>query len=82
VSGQSSTLIKSDTALWDKTALKELMEVNKEIDHTVHMIGLISSSKPGGELCRRLATDEILGDGTLGVQFYLRRLASLFIPPV
>jgi DNA-binding CsgD family transcriptional regulator len=46
------------------------MQVNKEIDQTVHMIGLISSSKSGGELCRRLATDEFFGVGTLGVQLY------------
>ena len=46
------------------------MEVSKEINQTVHMIGLISSSKSGGELCRRLATDEFFGVGTLGVQLY------------
>ena len=46
------------------------MEVNVEINQTVRMIGLLASSASGNELCRRMATDEILGDGTLGVQLY------------
>jgi DNA-binding CsgD family transcriptional regulator len=46
------------------------LEISKEIDQTVRMIGLISSSSSGNELCRRLATDGIFGEGTLGVQVY------------
>jgi DNA-binding CsgD family transcriptional regulator len=50
--------------------LEKLLDINKEIDQTVRMIGLIASSASGSELCRRLATDELFGEGTLGVQVY------------
>jgi DNA-binding CsgD family transcriptional regulator len=46
------------------------MEVNKEIDQTVRLIGIIGSSSSGNELCRRFATDELFGQGTLGVQLF------------
>jgi DNA-binding CsgD family transcriptional regulator len=46
------------------------MEVNKEIDQTVRTIGIISSSASGNEMCRRFATDELFGEGALGVQLY------------
>ena len=46
------------------------MDVTTEIAQTVRMIGLIASSSSGNELCRRMATDELLGVGTLGVQVY------------
>tara|TARA_B110000503_G_C7077244_1_gene383493 strand:- start:208 stop:909 length:702 start_codon:yes stop_codon:yes gene_type:complete len=44
--------------------------MQKEIDKTVRMIGLISSSASGNELCRRLATDGVFGEGSLGVQLF------------
>ena len=50
--------------------LGNLLEVKLEIVQTVRMIGLLASSASGNDLCRRMATDEILGDGTLGVQIY------------
>ena len=46
------------------------MEVNKEIDQSVRMIGIIASSATGNEFCRRLATDDLFGDGALGVQIF------------
>ena len=46
------------------------MKVEKEIDETVRVIGILASSSSGNELCRRFATDEFFGIGTLGVQLY------------
>ena len=46
------------------------MEIKTEIEQTVRMIGLLASSASGNELCRRLATDELFGNGTMGVQIY------------
>jgi len=46
------------------------MTAEQEIEHTVNLIGLLSSSYNGNDLCRRLATDEVFGPGTLGVQLY------------
>ena len=46
------------------------MEVKSEIEQTVRMIGHFASSASGNELCRRLATDELFGNGTIGVQIY------------
>ena len=57
-----------DRSLPDR--LGNLLEVKLEIEQTVRMIGLLASSASGNDLCRRLANDEILGDGTLGVQIY------------
>ena len=53
-----------------RDGLGNLLEVKLEIEQTVRMIGLLASSASGNDLCRRLANDEILGDGTLGVQIY------------
>ena len=50
--------------------LGNLLEVRTEIEQTVRMIGLLASSASGNELCRRLATDELFGNGTMGVQIY------------
>ena len=50
--------------------LGNLLEVKTEIEQTVRMIGLLASSASGNELCRRLATDELFGNGTMGVQIY------------
>ena len=50
--------------------LGNLLEVKSEIEQTVRMIGLLASSASGNEMCRRLATDELLGNGTIGVQLY------------
>jgi DNA-binding CsgD family transcriptional regulator len=60
----------TDTKPSNKTALGYLLEVSKEIDETVRTIGIIASSSSGNELCRRFATDEIFGQGTLGVQVF------------
>ena len=60
----------TDTRPSNKTALGNLLEVSKEIDETVRTIGIIASSSSGNELCRRFATDEIFGQGTLGVQVF------------
>jgi DNA-binding CsgD family transcriptional regulator len=49
---------------------EKLLDVATEIAQTVRMIGLIASSSSGNELCRRMATDELFGIGTLGVQVY------------
>ena len=46
------------------------MDKQLEIDSTVRMIGILASSDNGHELCRRLATDEVFGAGTVGVQVY------------
>lgn len=46
------------------------MDVKDEIDQAVRLIGLLASSGSGNELCRRLASDEIFGAGTLGVQIF------------
>ena len=46
------------------------MDVKDEINQSVRMIGLLASSGSGNELCRRLASDEIFGTGTLGVQIF------------
>ena len=43
---------------------------NHEIDHTVKLIGLFGASSSGNELCRRLASDDVFGPGTVGVQLY------------
>ena len=46
------------------------MDKQLEIDSTVRLIGILASSDNGHELCRRLATDEVFGAGTVGVQVY------------
>ena len=50
--------------------LGSLMDVKDEISQSVRMIGLLASSANGNELCRRLASDEIFGGGTVGVQLF------------
>ena len=46
------------------------MDLQNEVEQTVRMIGLFSLSSGSSELCRRLATDELFGEGTVGVQVY------------
>ena len=46
------------------------MDVKDEIEQSVRMISLLASSSSGNELCRRLASDEVFGPGTLGVQIF------------
>jgi DNA-binding CsgD family transcriptional regulator len=41
-----------------------------EIEHTAKIIGLLGASANGTELCRRLASDDVFGPGTIGVQLY------------
>ncbi|MDG2497818.1 MAG: LuxR C-terminal-related transcriptional regulator [Aquiluna sp.] len=46
------------------------MDLKTELEQTVRMIGLLAASDTGNELCRRLATDEVFGAGTVGTQIY------------
>ena len=46
------------------------MDFQDEINKSVRMIGLLASSANGNELCRRLASDEIFGEGTVGVHLF------------
>jgi len=41
-----------------------------EVEHTAQLIGLLGASSNGTELCRRLASDDVFGPGTIGVQLY------------
>jgi DNA-binding CsgD family transcriptional regulator len=41
-----------------------------ETEHTAKLIGLLGASTSGTELCRRLASDDVFGPGTIGVQLY------------
>jgi DNA-binding CsgD family transcriptional regulator len=40
------------------------------MSQTARWIGVLGASSSGNELCRRLATDELFGVGTVGVQLY------------
>jgi len=46
------------------------MMIEQELEHTARVIGLFGASSSGNELCRRLASDEVFGPGTLGAQLY------------
>ena len=44
--------------------------IAQELEHTARLFGLFGASSNGNELCRRLASDEVFGPGTLGAQLY------------
>ena len=46
------------------------MDIATEMDQAIRMIGLLGASSNGNELCRRLASDEVFGTGTLGTQLF------------
>jgi hypothetical protein len=46
------------------------MDIATEMDQAIRMIGLFCASSNGNELCRRLASDEVFGTGTLGTQLF------------
>lgn len=46
------------------------MDIATEMDQAIRMIGLFGASSSGNELCRRLASDEVFGTGTLGTQLF------------
>jgi DNA-binding CsgD family transcriptional regulator len=45
-------------------------ELKHETEHAARLIGLLGASTNGTELCRRLASDDVYGPGTIGVQLY------------
>jgi DNA-binding CsgD family transcriptional regulator len=44
--------------------------IEQDLEHTARLIGLFGASANGNELCRRLASDDVFGPGTLGAQLY------------
>jgi DNA-binding CsgD family transcriptional regulator len=45
--------------------------IEQGLQHTARLIGLFGASSNGNELCRRLASDDVFGPGTLGAQLYV-----------
>jgi DNA-binding CsgD family transcriptional regulator len=56
--------------LSDQWGLGNCMDIQKELDQTVRLISIFGASSNGNELCRRVASDELFGIGTIGIQLY------------